>query len=60
MKNGRLVLPASLIASTEAIKEMIDNPMRAGKLGKAAREKVKKEFWDIFLISGLIERQKNG
>lgn len=44
MKDGKLVLPRSPIALTEAIKEMIDNSMRAAKLGEAVREKVKKEF----------------
>ena len=45
MKDGKLVPLRSPLASTDAIKEMIDNPMRAAKLGETAGEKVKKEFF---------------
>ena len=50
--SGKLVPLKNPIVLAEVIKEMINNPVRASKLGKVARERVKKEF--------LIERTAKG
>ena len=42
--SGKLVPPKNPIALAEAIKEMIDDPVKAVRIGEAAQRRVKKEF----------------